>query len=128
MKLMIDIFYLSLLSIVPKKAILGSHQVAATIFSIISSLNVLVLLLWLSFLLSFRPTNNEIKIIVVIVLAANFLFSRVYFLNKSNVRKINQLEVRYSKRWLKVIGFCILISTYILFAASGVIMTLLKEN
>jgi hypothetical protein len=62
------------------------------------------------------------------VLLTNFLLSRVYFLNKSHVRKLNNLEVQYSKKLLKVIGFSILFGTYIFFAVNGVIMTLLMEN
>ncbi len=117
--------YIIIFSFVPRKAILGRSQVAATLlavsfFSIIVSAS-----LWVEYYMKIRILNIYSFFITFGVL---FIVFRWYFLNQGRLRKnLNMYES--STKWvLKLFGIVFFILAFSSQVVTGIILTILKNN
>ena len=124
---MYDFIYVCIYHMVPRKALLGRSQVAASLYAICLSLVFLTLLLWLNAYKSFLSNSKILLYFVIVVLVGTLVFNRVYFLKFAKQRS---LIYEYSswKLWkLKMVGILFLIFSFVFLMGSAIAITVLRR-
>jgi hypothetical protein len=120
-----NFLYITIFSLVPKKALFGRGQVASTLMALSISSILTSLLLWIDYMTIAEYFNLYVFGAIWIL---PFVCCRQYFLEIKRFRK-NMRFYAPQKRWLlKLIGVFFLIITLISPMVSAIILTILKNN
>lgn len=117
--------YITIFSFVPRKAIFGRSQVAATLLSVSFFFLIGSVSLWVEYYMKIRLLN-----IYSVFITFGFLFIsfRWYFLNQGRLRK-NLKKYEASNKWvLKLIGIIFFILAFSSQIVTGIILTILRNN
>ena len=108
-----NFLYIIIFSIIPKKAMLGHGQVAATVLSIAFFSKIVAVFLWI---VHFFPIKNVEKVYFYTIYLGCFygifFLNRWYFLNPIRYRKILKTYYSYNKWFLRILGFLYLSFSY----------------
>jgi len=117
--------YITIFSIVPRKALLGRSQVAATLLAVSFFFIIVSASLWVEYYTKIRLLNIYS---VFISLGIFFTAFRWYFLNQGRLRK-NLKKYEASTKWvLRLIGIVFFILSFSSQIVTGIILTILKNN
>jgi hypothetical protein len=120
-----NFLYVTIFSFVPKKAIFGRGQVAATLLALSISFLLISSLLWIEYLISEKYFNIYLFTAIFVI---PFLLCRWYFLNIKRFRKNLRLYLS-QKRWvLKFIGISFFGISFFSQMIAMVFITILKNN
>jgi hypothetical protein len=121
---MYDFIYMCIYFMVPRKAVLGRSQSAASLYSICLSFIYLALFVWI---VTYQPIkiNNKVLLgLVIFLIVGNLIFNRIYFLKFAKQRSLLQRYESWKKWKLKVLGILFLIFSFAFFISSSIIISL----
>ena len=124
---MYDFLYACIYYMVPRKALLGRSQSAASLYSICLSLVTLTLLLWLNAYSSFLPNKKALLYIVVMVFMGSLIYNRMHFLKFVKQRSLLYKYTSWKTWKLKLIGVLFLIFSFVFLMGSAIAITVLAR-
>jgi hypothetical protein len=123
---MIDFLFATVYSLISPKAIFGRRYVASTITAILTSLVCLALFIWIVHFMTLTINNIGVLIVTIVTFSFNFLWVWVYAGKPLHQAKIDILLTKYPVKTLKTLGILFIIFCYLIFVATGIIVTILK--
>jgi hypothetical protein len=123
---MIDLLFASVYSLISPKAIFGRRYVASTIIAIFISLVCLALFIWIVHFITLNINNIGVLIVTIVIFSFNFLWVWIYASKPLHQAKIDLLLTKYPGKTLKTFGILFIIFCYLIFVATGIIVTILK--
>lgn len=123
--MMYDFIYAYIFYMVPRKAVLGRAQSAASLYSIFLSFIYLSIFFWAtSFWLQLRMNNKLLLGVIIVLFMGNFIFNRVYLLKFSKQRALLKKYEKWKKWKLKIFAIFFLIFSFATFIASSIIVSM----
>lgn len=123
---MYDFIYACIFYMVPRKAVLGRSQSAASLYSICLSLIYLIAFVWFVAYWPIQIDNKLLLGVVIILFIWNFIFNRMYFLKFAKQRLLLRKYEPWRKWKLKALGILFLIFSFAFFIAMSIIISLRK--
>lgn len=121
---MYDFIYMCIYFMVPRKAVLGRSQSAASLYSICLSFIYLALFLWIVAYQPIQINNKVLLALVIFLFIGNLIFNRAHFLKFAKQRSLLQRYETWKKWKLKVLGILFLIFSFAFFIASSIVISL----
>jgi len=121
---MYDFIYMCIYFMVPRKAVLGRSQSAASLYSICLSFIYLAVFLWIVAYQPIQINNKVLLALVIFLFIGNLIFNRTHFLKFAKQRSLLQKYEAWKKWKLKVLGILFLIFSFAFFIASSIIISL----
>lgn len=121
---MYDFIYMCIYFMVPRKAVLGRSQSAASLYSICLSFIYLALFLWIATYQAIEINNKVLLGLVIFLFVGNLIFNRSYFLKFEKQRSLLQRYEPWKKWKLKALGIFFLIFSFAFFITSSIMISL----
>jgi hypothetical protein len=121
---MYDFIYMCIYFMVPRKAVLGRSQAAASLYSICLSFIYLALFVWIVTCQPIKINNKVLLGLVIFFIVGNLIFNRTYFLKFAKQRSLLRRYESWKKWKLKVLGILFLIFSFAFFISSSIIISL----
>lgn len=122
---MYDFIYACIFYVVPRKAVLGRSQSAASLYSVCLSFIGLAMFFWIIVYVLNLPISSRLLLFIIITIFGGiFYLNRVYFLRFSKQRMLLKKYNEWKKWKMKIVGIFFLISSFAFFVISGIFISI----